>query len=146
MLEQKTINIDGNEITIQQLGTTLALRHSVILGQLFSGMSKGIESKGKKSIQDWNIDFGEIIQGLMSEMDPDKSPLWIKELVQQSVVTPQFNDTWFDATFSGNLENLLLLIIEILNHNYGGLFEYARKKIEAALISDTSLQEKEGAE
>ncbi len=142
MLEQKTINISGNEITIQQLGTTLALRHSVILGQLFGGMSKGIESKGKKSVQDWNIDFGEIIQGLMSKMDPDQSPVWIKELVSQSVVAPQFNDTWFDATFSGNLENLLRLVIEILNHNYGGLFEYARKKIEAALISDTSSQKK----
>ena len=138
MLEQKTIQIGGTEILIQQLGTSLALKHSVILGQLFGGLSQGIESKGKDSVADWNIDFGKTVDGLLSRLDPEKSPVWIYELVQQSVIKPDFTDTWFQKTFSGELENLLLLLKAILEHNYGGLLEYVGKKIQGLNILATS--------
>lgn len=137
MLEQKSVSLGSGEIVIQQLGTTLALKHSVILGNLFGGAAQGVESYSTK-IENWNINFGRIISGMIDQLDPEKSPAWIKELVQQSVIQPTFTDDWFDITFSGNLEELMELLKAILEFNYGGLIEYARKKIEAAFTSDIS--------
>lgn len=141
MLEQKTITIAGEELMIQQLGGSLALKHSIILGRLFGGMSKGVESSGVANIQDWNIDFGKMVDGIISSLDPESSPIWIKELVSQSVIKPEYSITWFDTTFSGNLEELLKLVEKILEHNYGGLMEYARKKMEAIFTSEESSEE-----
>ncbi len=142
MLEQKTVLIGDVEITIQQLGTSKALKHSIILGQLFGGVSQGIASQGKTTFQDWDIDFGRMIDGILSKLDSEKSPAWIKELIKESVIQPAYTQDWFDITFSGSLENLLELVKAILEQNYGGLFEYARKKIGMVSISDTSSTEK----
>ncbi len=140
-LEQKTVTIAGSEITIQQLGAQLALKHSIILGKLFGGLAQGIDSKGKKSVQDWDIDFGKMVDGVIANLDPEESPAWIMLLLQQSIIKPEFTDDWFNITFSGSLESLMELLKVILEHNYGGLLTYARKKIEAIPTSGSSLKE-----
>ncbi len=142
-LEQKTVTIAGTEITIQQLGAQLALKHSIILGKLFGGMAHGIDSKGKKEVLDWNIDVGKMVDGVISNLDPEESPAWIMLLLKQSMIKPEFTDDWFNVTFSGGLENLLELLKVILEHNYGGLLAYTRKKIEAVTTSDSSSEVKE---
>ena len=144
MLDQKSIIIGDTEIVIQQLGTSLALKHSVILGRLFGGLSQGIESTGKASVKDWNIDFGKMINGVISKLDPVESPVWIKTLIQQSIIKPNWSDDWYESTFSGNLEGLLELLKAILEHNYGGLFEYARKKIGMNISATSSESKTEG--
>ncbi len=137
MLQEKTIQVGDNSIIIRQLGTTLALYHSIKLGALFGGLTQGIESRGG-NVQDWNIDFGKMVEGILAALDPNESPIWIKKLLKESMIKPEFNDIWFDKTFSGSLEDLLDFLKDILEHNYGGLLEYTRKKIIATTTDSKS--------
>ena len=89
MLEEKTIQVGDNFIIIRQLGTTLALYHSIKLGALFGGVSQGIESRGRgMDARNWNVDFGKMVEGILSNLDPSESPVWIKKLLQESMIKP----------------------------------------------------------
>jgi hypothetical protein len=139
MLSQKTVLIDGKELIIQQLGTTNALNHAIILGQLIGGVSQGVDSRGSTDVGDWFIDFGKMAEGVLSKLDSEESPRWIKRLIQQSLIKPTYSDDWYESFFSGNIDGLAELIKQILEHNYGGLFEFAKKKIEDTSTKSTSL-------
>jgi len=143
MLEQKDIIVGDQTVRIQQLGTSLALKHSIIIGKLIGGAAIGIDSVGKRSVQDWDIDFGKMIDGVLANLDSEESPKWIQLLVSQSVIVPQYTTTWFDKTFSANLEGLMELIKEICEYNYGGLIEYVGKKIEVMNTLTESSEEPE---
>ncbi len=136
-LEQREIVLAFDSVMIQQLGTTKAIKYSVMLSKLVGGLASGIKTLGATDVMDWDIDIGRMVAGVVEQLDQEATPALLKALVRDSLIKPQWNDTWFEATFSGNLDQLLELVKGILEFNYGGLVEHLRKKIPGTLASSS---------
>ena len=134
---QKTVRCAGREITIQKLGAMNALRHSVVLGKLVAGASKGVKSKSI-NVSKWSIDFAQMTDGVISNLDADTSPEWVRTVLMQSIVQPELDDLKFDTLFMGKFEDLVDLFATVLEFNYGGLKAYAEKKLAEGTTEEES--------
>ncbi len=134
-LEQKTVSLSFGDVMIQQLGTSKAIKYSVAMSKVVGGMAHGVKTMGETNVLNWDVDVGKVVTGLVEQLDQDATPALLKSLVRDSLIQPQWNDTWFEATFSGSLDQLVELIKAILEFNYGGLVEHLRKKIPGTSAS-----------
>ena len=131
---------NGNEesliVTIQQLGTTKALKYSVHLGRWTAAAAAGIERKGK-TVLDWNINYEKLSLAIIGQLDDD-TPKLLQDLVKDCLIKPDWTPVWWDATFSGHLDQLTLLLGEILQHNWGSLGDFLGKEILDSMGTSSS--------
>jgi hypothetical protein len=123
-------------LTIQQLGTSKALRYSVHLGKWAAAAASGLEKQGQ-SFEDWNINFEKLTQAVISQLDDVATPKLLQELVRDSLIAPTFSETWWESTFSGQLDQLMILLTAIFEHNWGSMGDYLGKTMQG-VMGDTS--------
>ena len=127
-LKQDTFRLGEEDITIQQMGTSISLKYSVVMGKILGGISQGLLAEGD-NFGDWDLDIGKMMSGLMGTLDEESTPKLLKELIQDSLVQPNWSSDWYENKFGGNLDMLAELIQKILEFNFGGLIEHLRKKM-----------------
>lgn len=133
MIESKELLYPkAGKVTIQQLGTSKALKYSVALGKAAAAVAPGFMKRtpGKESNDKLTISYDPVVilQELMGYLDEETSPDLIKSLIMDSVIAPAWNDdSWYETKFSANFTELFLLLKEIIEFNYGGALELVGK-------------------
>jgi len=128
MLDQKQITIDGKSYTIQQFPTTIGLEIGISLVKIIAGAAEGFgDVPPAGSFLDIWVNPGKIASGLMSKIDIVGTPQLIKRMIKESIVSPEFNDEWYEAEFSGEYDNLISFIEEVISVNK--YMEMVKKRI-----------------
>lgn len=129
MIQQKTFLIEDKEIIIQQfVGTDASIIFFRIL-RILKGGALGLGGFFE------NVDVGKIIDGVVTGIEPQQFTLFIKEILQKSMVQPSYTEQWFNDYFSGGLDKLIIILSEILELNYGEQLKNIQKKIKEFLAS-----------
>lgn len=123
MLEQKIIKLGKGkkkvEYVIQQLPSTRGLEVGIHLVHIAMGSAEGVGSMGD-DVMDVELNPARMIAGLMARIDEKETPVFIKALIQQSLITPDPGegfDDWYETQFSANYMELWDLIAAIIEHN-----------------------------
>lgn len=118
MLDQKQITIDGKSYTIQQFPTTTGLEIGISLVKIIAGSAEGFgDVPASGSFLDIWVNPGKIASGLMNKIDISGTPQLIKRMIRESIVQPEFNDEWYEAEFSGEYDNLISFIENVIEVN-----------------------------
>lgn len=116
MLAQKSITLAGEEFIIQTLPATRGIETAVALSHIAAGAADGIgETIGR--FDDTPVNIGGIVSGLFKRLSVKETPIFIKTLVVDSVISPAIDSELYEIRFSGNYEVLYNLIVAILEHN-----------------------------
>ena len=141
-LDQRNIEIGGEQFVIGKLPTSDALRFGVIIGRIFgSVISGGLEDDLNDDQEDQEdetvvvdlfakMNVSRMIDGLMGHMDERKVPALIKEMVSKTIYLPKYSEPWYESRFAGNLDDLMELLTAIFEDNFGGAIETAKKKFQ----------------
>ena len=118
MLDQKQVTIDGKSYTIQQFPTTVGLEIGISLVKIISGATEGVGDvpAGGGFLDTW-INPGKVASGLMNKIDVIGTPQLIKRMIKESVVQPEFTEEWYEAEFSGEYDNLISFIENVIEVN-----------------------------
>jgi len=128
MLDQKQVTIDGKSYTIQQFPTTIGLEIGISLVKVIAGAAKGFgDIPPAGSFLDIWVNPGKIASGLMGEIDIIGTPQLIKRMIKESIVSPDFDDEWYESEFSGEYDNLISFIEEVISVNK--YMEMVKKRI-----------------
>lgn len=105
--------------TVKQLPAMKALRVSVKLAKTLGGGLSAAAGGGMASVME--MDLGNIVKGVMENLDEEETPKLILELMQGVtrngvVITPEVFDKVYAANF-GELFSALKLVLEV---NFGG--------------------------
>ncbi len=139
MLEQKEVQIGSEKMVIESLPATKALNLLARLMRIAGGAGKGV-SDLPNTVGDIEKDLhvGAMIQGVLEQVDPSDTPVLIKGIVQESLPVwrdkPGFSE-WYENRFSRRFDDLLVLLKEILEWNYGEAAALAKKLLAGALSS-----------
>lgn len=135
MLDQTTVIIGDDEVTIESLPCTPALQLLTKTIRIVGGVGKGIkdfpsnkaefEKLGKEL--ESHIHLGNMVDGLIERLDSDELPKLIKDTVKASL--PLYRDRpakgensfeeWYENRFSKDVSGLFTLLFEIYKFNYG---------------------------
>lgn len=131
MLDQTTVTIGDDEITIESLPATPALQLLTKTIRIVGGVGKGIkdfpstkaefEKLGKELEK--HLHLGDMLDGFIERLDSDELPKLIKKVVKDSL--PIYRDKkgafdpWYENRFSKDLPGLFTLLFEIYRFNYG---------------------------
>lgn len=151
MLTQRAVIFTADEITIQQYTTTKALRYGVAIGKVAGAMlAAGLEGDLKEPddhdavegvvVEDDLLDkmnAGRMVEGLLSQIDDERTPALIKAMIQdavvlykwQGVMATTWSNEWFDDRFAGNLGDLFTLLSAIFDDNFGQAIQLIKKKM-----------------
>lgn len=143
MLDQKQVTIGEKTYTIQQFPTTIGLEIGISLVKIIAGAAEGFGDtpSGGGFLDTW-INPGKIASGLMSKIDITGTPQLIKRMVRESIVSPEFNDEWYEAEFSGEYDNLISFIEEVISINkYMEMVKKRLPEIMGLISSDTNIEE-----
>lgn len=118
-LDQKTITIGKTDFIIEQLPAMKGLEVTFAIGKIMSGAAEGFSEEFVLSFKDTTVNIGKMIAGVIGCTDVKGTPEFIRNLVVDSIVKPDFKaePTLFDTHFSGEYEQLSDLIGEIVVHN-----------------------------
>ena len=140
MLDQTTVFIGEDEITIESLPATAALQLLTKTIRIVGGAGAGIEdfpttkeelAKLGEKLGEY-LHLGNMIDGVIGRLDSDEFPKLIKDTVEASLPVfrdrdkkgeGNFND-WFENRFSKDLPDLFALLFEIYKYNYGEPMEW----------------------
>jgi len=140
MLEQTTVTVGDDLMTIESLPATPALQLLTRTVRIVGGVGKGIkdfpssqaEFKALSSKLEEHLHLGNMLDGLIERLDSKELPEMLKGIVRDSL--PRFRDApkkgegsfddWYEDRFSRNLPELFALLFEIYKHNYGEPFEW----------------------
>lgn len=155
MIESKEIKIGGEKFIINSLPATRAVSIAVRLAKVAGGAGMGISDFTMK-IEELPEAFhlGNMVQGVLQNIDVDGAPELLRDIVRESVVFPQFEGeidgvnadkrflAWYDTRFSRKLDDLIALLYVIFSHNYGDPLEWLKKKwalaIELGLLAPSA--------
>lgn len=119
MLEQRTVTINGNEYVIQRLSTSKGLEVAFAIAHIIKGFAEGVNEEFVLNFSDTKVNIGKALAGIISASDVKETPLFIRNLVIDSVVSPDISKDveLYEDRFSGNYEELADLLGEILVFN-----------------------------
>lgn len=151
MIQKKTKQIIGFvdgaerevEYEVEQFPAMQGIRISVTLAKTFSGaIGKSMTGKSMGSLLDADIDFGSLIAGVLENLDEEKTPNLITDLLAKTKRNGvSLTREAIDKVYAGNYKEMILALVFVLEVNYGGFM--------AALDqADTGVEtvEKSGAE
>lgn len=156
MLDQDTIVVGGDEMVIESLPVTDALRLITRTIKIVGGLGKGITdfptsvAEFKKLSEDKNLEnyihLGGMVEGLLDRLDSEEVPLLIKNTIKASL--PLYRDRpisgegsfdqWYENRFSREFGDLFCLLLEIFKYNYGGPVEWLAGFFSATPEKDQS--------
>ena len=118
-LDQRSCSIGETSFTIEQLPTTKGLEVTFAIGQIIKGMAEGVTDEFVLNFDQTKMNVGKMIAGVIANTDVRETPEFIKQLVLDSVVKPDFRTEpeLFDDHFAGNYEDLSELLTEIIIFN-----------------------------
>ncbi|MBT4266624.1 MAG: hypothetical protein HOD85_20690 [Deltaproteobacteria bacterium] len=135
MIKEQEILINNTEYRIKQLLFTKRTTLKIKFLKLVGGASDALNSliTGQGSILDSDIDIGGIIGGILEKLDPDETPIFIRETIQSCVVSPMGLEKveQFETHFGDNYEDYIPLLVEIVKLNFGGMVAELKKKLPA---------------
>ncbi len=140
MIENKKLTIGGDSIIIQSLPATRSASIGFMLLKIIGGVGAGVSdiSFNMKELAQF-LHAGKMVQGLLANIDADGTAELIRDIIRESVVQPSFEGQpskafidWYENRFSMELQDLLVLLVEIFQHNYGNPLEWL-KKMEALM-------------
>lgn len=141
MLKQDQITIGDNVITIQQFPTTKAITYAIHIAQIVGGISEGIGETFTGDMFDVPINPGKLVDGIIKRLDWEKSPRLLYNMVKDSMVQPEFSDTWYEDAFAGNFGALVDLVTAIVNLNRYPEFLKKRVAVPMSHLFSTSQEQ-----
>ncbi len=132
MIEQITIDVGGEAMTITSLPATKALSVLARLTKMAGGIFEGIKDIPSKSEEFADtLHVGKMMEGLLGHLDPETTPTFLRELVRSSLKAPYNEgkafDEWYEGRFSRRFDDLTVLLVAIFTHNYGDPVAWAKK-------------------
>ena len=81
-----------------------------------------------------SFNVGGVVAGLFKKLEVQGTPKFIKELVCESVISPNYKEEpdKYEADFAGEYETLVDLVTTIIEHN--GFIDLVKKKIAAIMV------------
>ena len=148
MLSQRTVTLGSevpgtDEVTIRQFPTSLSLKYGMHIGKLAGAMlSHGLDgdlSQGPSDDILEDLNAGKMVEGLLTQIDEEKTPKLIKQMIRDAVVAYQvegvnvteWRDAWFEDRFAGCLGDLATLLVAIFEDNFGQAIDLVKKKMRA---------------
>jgi len=136
MLEQKEIYLADERIVIQQLPTTKAIAAAIEIMQLIGGMAEGVGAMPADNLMEIPISPGKIVDGLIKRLNKEQTPMMLRRLVADSMVKPEYTETWFETRFAGRFDDLYKLIEAIISlNNYADVLKKRVQEPFKALFS-----------
>lgn len=128
MLAQKTVTVGKTQYTISEWSTDEALFWCATLAQAGSGALLGVSAFPKDGdLLSQEINFGAAVRGVLLSLPPKQFVHLCRQLLIDSLAEPQFDDDWFNSTFSGNLDELFELHGKIVQFNLAHLVPTLKK-------------------
>ena len=151
MIETKDVVIGDDTMTIRSLPATRALSIAARLLKVMGGIGMGMKDftlKPEEFAEAFHM--GNMMQGLIQNIDADGAPELIRQVVRESLVSPSFEPSatkketnmegaeqrfneWYDDRFSRGLDDLLALLYEIFSWNYGDPVDWIKKTLARAI-------------
>ena len=127
MLDQKTVTIGKTDFVIGQLTTSKGLEVTFAIAQILKGLAEGVSEEYVLNFDATKVNVGKSIAGLIACSDVKETPEFIKQLVMDSVVSPDMGgqEQLFEQHFAGNYGELSELLEEIIVFN--GFSELVKK-------------------
>lgn len=141
MIETVDVQVGGDTFKIQSFPATRALQVAAKLVKMVGGAGIGINDftlKVEELSEAYHV--GKMIQGILQNIDATDDPKFIKNIVQEVLVSPNFKDVkegenadekfnlWYEDRFAGKqLQDLPVLLYGIFSHNYGDPVAYIKK-------------------
>ncbi len=125
-LNQKSINIGGEDFVIQTLPVTKGIEAAVALSHIMAGGAEGV-GPTKMDFFDTEFNFAGIAAGMMKRLSVQGTPIFIKDLILLSVVSPELDAELYEVKFAGEYELMFDLLKAILEHN--NFVDLIKKKI-----------------
>jgi len=128
MLDQKPVTIGKTDFVIQQLTTSKGLEVTFAIAQILKGVAEGVSEEYVLNFDATKVNVGKMIAGVIACSDVKETPEFIKQLVMNSVVSPDMGgqEQLFEQHFAGNYGELSELLEEIIVFN--GFTELVKKK------------------
>lgn len=119
MLNQKTVSIGKTDFVIQQLTTSKGLEVTFAIAQILKGLAEGVSEEYVLNFDATKVNIGKMVAGVISCSDVKETPGFIKNLVMDSVVSPDMGgqEQMFEQHFAGNYAELSELLEEIIVFN-----------------------------
>lgn len=157
MLEQKTIAIGESSYTIESLPATEALALLAELSDMLGGLGEGVKdipsarTEISSAIMSGSLDLGQMLQGLLKKLDPEKTPALIKRITKSSIKKWQdaddtaYND-WYENHFSRKQVEQFQLLYAILEWNYGDSVDWIKKMLVKVLTIPAGEESEAGSQ
>lgn len=117
MLEQKTVKINKQSFTLQQLPATKGLEAALAIVHILRGASEGFTDEYVLNIQETKVNIAKVVSGVIGATDIKETPKFIKQLIIDSVVKPEFDEDTYEDTFAGEYSLMFEVLSEIVEHN-----------------------------
>ncbi len=117
MIEQKTIDVCGDPVVIQQLPAQTGMEVFLAFSKIMAGAKEGISVESLLNLEETKIDLGRIIAGIIDATNVKGTPEFIRKLVEDSMVSPAYSQEYFNNTFAGHYHELFELIATIFTFN-----------------------------
>lgn len=140
--EEESKLINGHEWRVTPFPGMYGIKIKVRLGKVLGPAFKGI---GDANFME--ADVGLIISSLFENMDEEKTPLLIKDILHGTYVDGKDAQKAFDLLFQGNYKELYEGLIFVLSVNYGDFLELAGRftgKINAPQENKNKQEIREG--
>lgn len=144
MIENKEFKLGKDKVVIQSLPATRALSIAAKLVKLVGGAGAGITDltlDPEEISKAFHV--GNMVQGVIENIDSDEGPELIRSVIRESVVSPTFEgvnsearfNEWYETRFSRQLQDLMTLLYEIFTFNYGDPVDWIKKGLAQATES-----------
>ncbi len=147
MIETIEIQIGKDTFKIQSFPATRALQVAAKLAKVVGGAGMGVNDftlKVEELSEAYHV--GNMVQGILQNIDATDDPKLIRNIVQEVLVSPNFKDVkegenadekfnlWYEDRFAGKqLQDLPVLLYGIFSHNYGDPMEWIKKVMAQAI-------------
>lgn len=141
MLSQRSVTLGSDEVTIRQYPTSKSLKYGTHLGKIAGAMLAGgldgdMSGEAEEDILA-AMDAGKVVEGLLKQIDEERTPKLILDMVRDAVVAYQvegktvtdWRDAWYEDRFAGALGDLVTLLVAIFEDNFGQAIEVVKKKL-----------------
>lgn len=124
MLEQKTVTIGEDKFVIQALPATKGLEVAFTIAHILKGAGQGFSEQYVLNVLDTHINVGQLVSGILSAVDIQGTPQFIRDLVKTSVISPDCDDEFYESRFAARYDDLAELVKEIIVlNNYGDVIK-----------------------
>ena len=118
-LRQKSLTIGKESFVLEQLPTTKGLEVTFAIGQIIKGMAEGVSDEFVLNFDATKVNAGKMIAGVIANTDVKETPEFIKQLICDSVKSPDFGSDaeLYETYFAGKYELINDVLTEIIVFN-----------------------------